>query len=598
MSSNTATPLYHDADILVVDDNPVNVELLMDLLEDEGYTHVEGLTEPLRVKDRVLAQRPDLILLDIRMPGISGLEILAQLEQELGEAAPAAIVLTAQIDEQARHQALKLGAQDFLTKPFNHIEALQRINNTLQLQRLLSSQAERADLLEEMVKQRTKELALLSRQDPVTALPNRHVILEALDQFKAEQKHVLVFFIALEGTDEINRLHNYQVTDQVLRKVSERLQQAVLCDQCSNLSHARLLGTWSSDKWVAIYAASDIEQCVGSIAEQLLNTIHTPLPIDNLLLYVRARIGVSDTTMPRSAEQVVRMAAIAQPEETGQWQRYSQELENTLTRRIQVRDALHHALKKDELYLLYQPKVNMHTGELCGAEALLRWQNSTLGAVSPMEFIPIAEANGDIIAIGKWVIEHSITTLLRWRKAGLVNADFSLAVNVASSQLMQPDFANWLIHTVEDAGLPTELLEIEVTESGIMQDMRLAKQQLDRLSEAGFKIAIDDFGTGHSSLAYLRTLPISILKIDREFIREMHQNPLDQNLTGTIIAMAKHFDFSTVAEGVEEPVQLNLLRDMGCDVAQGFIFAPPVKEATLLVLVQNGFAATIQENQA
>lgn len=578
------TFLFTDADILVVDDNPVNVELLMDLLEDEGYTQVEGMTDPLQVTDRVLAKQPDLILLDIRMPGMNGLELLEKLHREFAERTPAVIVLTAQIDEETRHQALRLGAQDFLTKPFNHTEALQRINNTLQLQRLISDRTQRADLLEELVKQRTKELATLSRQDPVTSLPNRHVIIEKLTQLKKEKKDTLVFFIALEGLDEISRLHDYRITDQVLCELAKKVAK-------NTSIPLHLLGVWSSNRWVILCESAITEDQADEIAQKLLTLIEAPLHIDQLLLYVRARIGISATLGERCAEQIIRMAAVALPTAHSLWQGYSQELENILTRRIQVRDALHLAVDRNEFHLLYQPKIEIATGRICGAEALLRWESPALGRVMPMEFIPVAEANGDIIAIGKWVISQTIADLLEWRRQELVDLDFSVAVNVASKQLMQPDFASWLISTVETADLEPKTLEIEVTESGVMTDMQLAKYQLQHLSAAGFKIAIDDFGTGYSSLAYLRTLPISILKIDREFIREMHNNCQDQRLTSTIIDMARHFEFKTVAEGVEEPAQLELLRTMGCDKVQGFMFAPPVDKNTLIGLVSTGFPA-------
>ena len=216
--------LFSSADILVVDDNPVNVELLMDLLEDAGYIRVEGMTDPLQVEARIHRQRPDLILLDIRMPGLNGLELLERLNTTWGEQVPAVIVLTAQIDEETRHQALALGAQDFLTKPFNHIEVLQRIHNTLQLQRLLSERSEKADLLESLVTERTRELKILSRQDPLTGLANRQVILETIEQLRSDTNDLLTFFIALEGLDDIGRLHGYDIMDQTLCALSIHIQ--------------------------------------------------------------------------------------------------------------------------------------------------------------------------------------------------------------------------------------------------------------------------------------------------------------------------------------------------------------------------------------
>lgn len=577
--------LFNTADILVVDDNPVNVELLMDLLEDEGYKKIEGMTNPLLVESRVQEQRPDLILLDIRMPGLSGLELLAQLNARWGEDVPAVIVLTAQIDEATRHQALKLGAQDFLTKPFNLVEVLQRIHNILQLQRLLKERAEKTDLLEHLVAERTRELSILSRQDPVTSLPNRSVIIETIAQLRSEQKELLTFFIALEGLDEMGRLHGYEVMDQAICSLSVHVQQ--LTDL-----PILLLGVWSSDKWVVLCECEASEQRAEHIAQRLLEVIQAPLILQQLSVHVRARIGVSASSDERSPEQMVRMAAVALPVSDSQWQGYDQTLENSLWRKNQLSDALYAAVDNDEFHLLYQPKVDVCTGAVRGVEALLRWDSPVFGRVSPVEFIPIAEANCHIIEIGKWVIKQAVSRLVSWRAQQVVDEYFTVAVNVASAQLMQPDFAQWLINVVQQAGLPARVLEIEVTETDLMRGMQLAMQQLQRLTAAGLRIAIDDFGTGYSSLAYLKVLPVSVLKIDRTFISEMHANPQDQRLTRTVIDMARHFQFETVAEGVEELEQFKILQAMGCDLIQGFLFAPPLNESMLLQIVASGFADT------
>lgn len=577
--------LYSTADILVVDDNPVNVELLLDLLEDEGYSTVEGMTDPLQVEARVHSKRPDLILLDIRMPSISGIELLELLNKRWAEDTPAVIVLTAQTDEVTRHQALRLGAQDFLTKPFNHIEVLQRIHNTLQLQRLLSERAEKADLLENLVTERTRELRVLSRQDPVTTLPNRTVILETITQLRAEQKELLAFFITLEGLDEIGRLHGHEVVDQVICTLSAYVQQ--LTD-----FPILLLGVWSSDKWVLLCETEASEARAGQIAQRLIDAIQTPLQVQQLSVHVRARIGVSGSSADRNAEQMVRMAAVALPAVDSQWQGYDQTLEQHLWRKNQLSDALHSALENNEFHLLYQPKVDVRSGAVRGVEALLRWDSLVFGRVSPAEFIPIAEANCLIIELGKWVVREAVASIVRWRAQHAVNEYFTVAVNVASAQLMQPSFAQWLIDTVQQAGLPSHALEIEVTETGLMQDMQLAMLQLQRLAAVGFRIAIDDFGTGYSSLAYLKVLPVSVIKIDRAFVSEMHVNPQDQRLTSTVIDMARHFQFTTVAEGVEELEQFKLLQAMGCDLIQGFLFAPPLNETMLLQVVANGFSDT------
>ncbi len=245
----------------------------------------------------------------------------------------------------------------------------------------------------------------------------------------------------------------------------------------------------------------------------MLDAIQAPLQVKQLSVHVRARIGVSGSSTERNAEQMVRMAAVALPAVDSQWQGYDQTLEQHLWRKNQLSDALHSAFDNNEFHLMYQPKVDVCSGAVRGVEALLRWDSLAFGRVSPAEFIPIAEANCLIIEIGKWVVREALASIVRWRAQCAVDEYFTVAVNVASAQLMQPDFAQWLIDTVQQAGLPSHALEIEVTETGLMQDMQLAMLQLQSLAAAGFRIAIDDFGTGYSSLAYLKVLPVSVIKL-------------------------------------------------------------------------------------
>lgn len=573
-----------EADILIVDDNPINIELLQNLLEDEGYTRFEGMSDPRNVIARVETLCPDLILLDVRMPYLSGFDVMEQLREAFGEQAPAIIILTAQIDDKTRYRALELGARDFLTKPFDQLEVLQRIRNTLQLQRLMRERTERADLLETLVAERTHELAVQARQDPLTSLPNRRALIEELSHRLEQAQATAVLFLALEGVDDIARLHGFTTADALSGAVAGRLQAL------PNIP-GRYLAVWNSTEWIMLCDCLPDEAMVAPIAEGILASFKRAFETDQMTLHLSARIGISGSLPGRSAEQLVRMAALALPTDDGSWQGYNGELEDRLQRRTGMREALRGAAQRGEMHLLYQPKVAVKSNEIIGVEALLRWESPIYGRVSPGEFIPIAEASGEILEIGAWVIKDALKALAHWRQQGVVSPLFNVAVNVATIQLMQPDFAQWVMATVAETPVPPTALELEITESGLMQDMALASCHLNALSKAGFSIAIDDFGTGHSSLAYLKSLPVSVLKIDRVFIKELQISQEDRRLTGTVIDMARHFGFQTVAEGVELPEQLELLKQMGCDLIQGFIFSPPLKEVELLKLMSKGFTA-------
>ena len=571
--------VFCEADILVIDDNAINVEVVLHLLEDVGYLNVEGITNPLLVEQRVRKQRPDLILLDLRMPTVSGLDLLYRLKKEHNELLPPVIILSELSDEATCIQALSLGAQDFLSKPFNHIEVIQRIHNTLHLQRLIKESTQKNIELETVAQARTHELIQLSRQDPVTALPNRVVILETLDQLLQRSLSTFTFFIALEGLEELASLHGYEIADEACRLLANNIQLA-------GEPFIQLLGVWSSNQWVVLIMGDEERLNTAQLAQHLLEVIHTPLYLKQLKLHVRAKIGINGAVVHSTPKRLIRQAALAVPHQTGGWQIYSKTIENNLLRKVQLRDALHQAIERNELYLLYQPQIHLQSKKIIGVEALLRWEHPSLGRVMPSEFIPAAESSGDIISIGKWVIQEAISALSQWREQGHVAHDFTIAVNVSSMQLAQADFAHWLIKTLQQSSLPASAIELEITESDLMQNMETALIQLNRLNAAGFRVAIDDFGTGYSSLAYLKSLPAHIIKIDRAFISELHRNIQDQRITGTIIDMARHLRFTTIAEGVDKPEQLQLLLEMGCDMVQGFLFFLFLPQLALLKMIQ------------
>ncbi|RQW61788.1 GGDEF domain-containing response regulator [Vibrio viridaestus] len=567
------------ANILIIDDTPANVELVHMLLEDAGYTSVHGEIDSRNAQALIKSMLPDLILLDIRMPHINGLELMQWMKNEFGHKAPSVIVLTAQIDETTRREALSLGAQDFLTKPFDHSEVLQRIHNTLQMALLLKEGSKRAESLEKLVNSRTEDLALISRQDPVTELPNRRRLLEELMSYRKRKEFVSVLYLYMDGIEEISSLHGYAVTDKILRKLSTELTHHPLLKPY-------MLGVWNSQEWVMLCAGCISQQEVENASEAICKMYEQRIYVDQMSFQLQVRIGICSGSASRMPEQLIRKAALALPKELSSWQFYSSELEAIIFRRAEIRSALQEAVQNNEFYLLYQPKVETVSGNIVGAEVLMRWESPAFGFVSPVEFIPLLESTGAIVPVGEWVIRQSIQKIKEWQQQGIVDEQFSLAVNVSSIQLMDSGFANRVMKMIRSSELAPSCLEIEVTESSLMKDINLALSQLKQLSMDGVRIAMDDFGTGYSSLAYLKSLPISVLKIDREFIKQIHQNPIDHKLTEAVVEIGNFMEFITVAEGVELFEQFSALKEMGCDLIQGFMFSPPLKEAALLNLLQ------------
>ncbi|SFP45255.1 EAL domain, c-di-GMP-specific phosphodiesterase class I (or its enzymatically inactive variant) [Geopseudomonas sagittaria] len=563
-------PLHSDAYILVVDDTQVNVKLLLALLEHYGYRNTQGINDPRWIEPMLEEKLPDLILLDINMPYLSGHDVLRWLKQRWAEQAPPVIVLTAQTDRDTRMLALDLGARDFITKPFDQQEVMQRIRNSLEVHFLLKERHDRAALLQSLVEKRTADIERLSREDPVTQLPNRRALLAQLDDLLHAGQPALLYFLALEGMDEIARLHGHAMSEALSLHLRDRLLE--------HFGAHGTLGVWNSNKWLLITRQPLAEGAAGEQALAILRRIAQPFAIDQIQVHIEARIGISHTGMPhQSAEQLLRLAALALPDTSSGWRLYQPSIEDALQKRIRLHEALRIALDNQQFFLVYQPKIDLRSGRVIGAEALLRWVHPELGFISPVDFIPMAEASGEILRIGDWVIDRAIRQLEEWLAAHQVAADFHLAVNVSVQQLTQPDFARSLLHRLLRSRLPAGALEVEVTESGLMENVDLAREQLQLLSRHRVSVAIDDFGTGHSSLAYLKTLPVSVLKIDRAFVSSMDTDPQDQRLAETVIDMARNFDCTTVAEGVEKPEQAQMLIDMGCEVAQGYWYSPPLK---------------------
>ncbi|NHH99957.1 EAL domain-containing protein [Oceanimonas sp. MB9] len=562
-------PAHAGAHILVLDDNPINVELLLCLLEDEGYRQVRGETDPRQLARHMQEQPMDLLLLDIRMPHLDGYRVLEWLEAEWGERAPPVIVLSAQTDADTRLRALGLGARDFLNKPFDQLEVLQRIRNTLQAHFLLRERSDRARGLEDEVRQRTRELQQQAISDPVTGRLNRRGLLECLGE--RLKGGVVLYFIALDGLEDIARLHGLRVAETLSLTLSSRLQALLQEPDC-------VFGPWSSSEWLVLDFGVPKAAGMARRAGELLGRLTQGMEVEQLLLHLDCRIGVSHSGLAHSGEEhLVRQAAMALPHKAGEWRCFEPELEQRLLTLSHYRQALRTAAEQRELFLVYQPKVELVNERVIGAEALLRWTSPELGRVSPADFIPIAESSGDILRLGDWVIDTAIGQLERWLEQECVPPNFRVAVNVAALQLMQPGFADSLITRLGRSRLPAGAIEIEVTESGLMQNLDLALAQLRQLAAAGIGIAIDDFGTGYSSLAYLKTMPVSVLKIDRAFVDSMDTDEQDRGLAQAVIHMARILGCDTVAEGVERPEQVALLRAMGCTQIQGYWFSPPLR---------------------
>ena len=410
--------------------------------------------------------------------------------------------------------------------------------------------------------------------DRLTGLPNRFMFLEQLDQDVAaasgEGQGFSLLMLDLNHLREINETHGHTLGDQIIDRVARRLQEA--CGQ---------------DCFVARFGGDDFTViCPGVSPSAVLflgETIHaaicSPCDLSGKHLSIGGSIGIvlcpEDGKHSSEILSKVALAASRAKESGGGVCFYRPEMGEHLARTVQLAHRLEIAIRENALELFYQPKVDLLTGQMVGAEALLRWNDPELGWISPAELVPIAESRGMMVVLGNWVLRTACRQIRQWRDEGILCSG-RIAVNVSARQLEAPDFLETITTIIEEEGVTTLCLELELTESVLMTDPERAIGIMVELKNRGLTLALDDFGTGYSSLAYLKRFPLDTLKIDRAFVRDMLEDQNDRAIVSTIVAMAQQLGLTTVAEGVEEDGQRLALQQLGCQHAQGFYFSRPL----------------------
>ncbi|MFB2654264.1 EAL domain-containing protein [Shewanella seohaensis] len=433
-------------------------------------------------------------------------------------------------------------------------------------------------------KKAEEDLRFLASFDTLTGLPNRTLFQDrlnhAISQAHRSNNIVALLFLDLDRFKHINDSMGHHIGDLLLKAVAHRLQSAVR----EGDTVARLGG----DEFTIILEGVAKTKAATLISEKVLKAFQAPFLLDDKSLTISTSIGIS--LYPNDAEDVdslIKFAdtAMYHAKALGRnnFQFYTNKLNEMATRHVQLEAGLKQAISRNELSLVYQPKFCLRNGSLTGLEALLRWHHSELGPISPAEFIPLAEETGIINQIGHWVINHACQQLAEWNELGL--GDISMAVNLSARQL-KADIISTIEVALAVSGLPAKALELELTESMIMGNPQESVNILSKLKALGLTIAVDDFGTGYSSLSYLKRFPIDTLKIDREFVRDITNDPDDAAITSAIIALAHSLELNVVAEGVETQEQLNFLALQGCDQVQGFLLSKPLSAQDCLALLQ------------
>ncbi|MGB0562129.1 MAG: putative bifunctional diguanylate cyclase/phosphodiesterase [Spirulinaceae cyanobacterium] len=571
--------------ILVIEDDPLVIDNIIDILELEDY-EVSTATNGFEGVEQALAQVPDLILCDVMMPQMNGYEVLRRLRAENPTATTPFIFLTAKADRSDQRHGMELGADDYLTKPFTPRELLQAIATRFAKKQALVEQ------YDDQLQMISARLQTQLYQDPITGLPNRLTLgdrfaaaVQTYRQDESRQQLLCITSLRIDRFTAIRHDLGYDATDQLLQGFTQRLQEHFSSVFIAQVGDA---------EFVLIFPLVRHKKELTEPIKAFQTELAAPFRVEDKRVFLSISAGL--TLYPRDGKVLNQLLqhsqmAIAQVKRQGGngYEFYSAVLSVGKTPTLYLEAELRDAIAQRQLQVHYQPKVSLQTHQIEGCEALVRWLHPQQGLVAPHRFLPLAEEAGLIDNLGEYVLERSCRQAKQWQ--GQFNRPLTMAVNVSSRQFNRVDLRQRVLQVLVDSGLAPEYLELELTESSLVQDFTVAKRRLESFRHLGIHIAIDDFGMGYSSLQYLQQFAFDTLKIDRCFIHQVDSNTGNAAITQATIAMAHHLDLKVVAEGVESPAELAWLKKQGCDLIQGYYFSPPVDAAAFGELLTKQAAA-------
>jgi diguanylate cyclase len=555
--------------VLIVEDSENDALLLLRGLSRGGFEpQFERVDTPDAMASALASQVWDIVISDYSMPHFSGLEALGVLKQS-GLDLPF-ILVSGAIGEGLAVGAMKAGAHDYVMKG-----NLQRLTTAIERElREVEVRRER--------KQAEEWLKYLAQYDPLTDLPNRNLFYERLEQalisHRHESKSLALMLMDLDHFKEINDTMGHQSGDHLLQEVGRRLQSTL----SKNDTVARLGG----DEFGVLFPGMT-EESVSLAAGKLLKALEPPFVIGELTMDVRASIGVA--FFPKHGDDkhaLLRRADVAMylaKRSANSYAIYSPERDSYSPERLALMAELHRAIDNNQLFLTYQPKVDLRTARVIGLEALARWQHPEVGLIPPDQFIAMAERTGFIKSLTIWGLKTALSQASAWREQGF---EIPVSVNLSARTLHDMNLPDHIADILKDHGIDAGQLELEITESVIMEDPAHALAILTRISHMGVALSIDDFGTGYSSLGYLKKLPVQTVKIDKSFVINMPMDENDALIVRSTIDLAHNLRLKVVAEGVENQNVWDRLVYFGCDAAQGYYMSRPlpVKEMTKWLL--------------
>jgi diguanylate cyclase (GGDEF)-like protein len=593
--------------ILIVDDEAHVRNVLREVLS-ESYECFEAASaeEALAL---LRTETFNLVISDIKMTGISGLQMIPQVR----ELAPDTIVImiSGESNIESAIKAMRRGAFDYITKPFtfDQIEAV--VSRAMEYQSLRLSKKLYENHLEELVTARTAELReqIIERQraeekvnrmayyDSLTDLPNptlfKNRLTHELFSSSGSGQNSAIILLAIDRFKNINDTLGHEIGDKLLCDMAERLTNSI-----RQTDTAAYFG--GAEFALFLTNVGGAENTV-KIVQNIKNALLVPFNCGDHELNITASMGV--TLSPDDGVDCQNLlqnagTALYRARQKGDdsCRFFTNDMHELAVKRLSLENNLRRALDRNEFILHYQPQINAQSGEFSGMEVLVRWLHPQLGLIPPNDFIPIAEDTGLIVPLGEWVLRTACRQIAVWHRAGL--SALSVSVNLSLRQFQQTNLVEMVNQTLVETGLEPEYLELELTESSIMNDAERTIETLHRLKGLGIKISLDDFGTGYSCLSYLKTLPIDVLKIDRAFVQNVATDLKDVAIVKTIVTLSRNLKLRTIAEGVETEEQAKVLFDLGCNDFQGYYFSKPVPADSFEILLNKQSEILVSRSRA
>ena len=560
--------------VLVIEKPGPARDNLIGYLESENFL-VNAVDDGLSGLDAGKEHRPDAIVCSWEVEGLNGHRVLEAVRQDSELHLTPFVMITNSGERSHRRRAMEMGADDCIVRPYSYAEIVNTL--TARIQRQIAT----SELYVTTLRNTAEQINRLANYDRLTDLPNYNLLHQKLTQFIAASHasgRTLAFMsLSLDRLRTVNTVMGYPSGDNLLRSAAQRLK--------SCLPDEAMLARLTANQFAIVLPNLDRHQQANETAEDLMDALKRPFSLPGgQEIFVTTSIGVAFLLhQSEDIKSLLRQAdaalEYAKKQKSNYCQFYRSDMPVVLSDQIQMETWLRYALERDEFEVYYQPQLNLASGKIEGCEALIRWRHPEHGYISPAKFVPLAEETGLIVPIGQWVLETACAQSKRWQSQNL--GMHYISVNISSVQFNQPDLIDSIKNTLASTGLTPEQLELEVTETALMQDAESAIAILLELKALGIRIAIDDFGTGYSSLSYLKQLPIDTLKIDNCFVRGATKDLKNQAILQSTIELAHRLDLMVVAEGIENPEEQTLLAQYDCDFLQGYWVGRPMSYADI-----------------